>query len=48
MIKNEGISDTLKAIDEHIKKEYLKNKPEGKGDWRTYGCGADKKGNKVT
>ena len=35
MIRNEDISDTLKAIDEHIRDE-LKSRPEQKRDWRTY------------
>ena len=35
MIRDEDISDTLKAIDEHIKEE-LKSRPEQKRDWRTY------------
>jgi len=35
MIRDEDISNTLKAIDEHIKEE-LKSRPEQKRDWRTY------------
>jgi hypothetical protein len=34
---DKDVSDTLKAIDEHIKDE-LKSRPEKKRDWRTYGC----------
>jgi hypothetical protein len=40
------INDTLKAIDEHIKKE-LKSRLKQKKDWRTYECGEDKGCNKV-
>jgi len=46
MIRDEDISDTFKAIDDHIKDE-LKSRPEKKRDWRTYGCGEDKGCNKV-
>ena len=35
MIRDEDISDILKAIDEHIREE-LKSRPEQKRDWRTY------------
>jgi len=35
MIRDEDINDTLKAIDEHIRKE-LKSRAEQKRDWRTY------------
>ena len=32
---DKDISDTLKAIDEHVRDE-LKSRPEQKRDWRTY------------
>jgi len=35
MIRDEDISDTFKAIEDHIKDE-LKSRPEKKRDWRTY------------
>ena len=37
MIRDEDISDTLREIDEHIRKEYLEleSRPEGERDWRT-------------
>jgi hypothetical protein len=34
---DKDVSDTLKAIDEHIRDE-LKSRPEKKRDWRTDGC----------
>ena len=36
MIKDEDIILVLKQIEDHIKDEYIKSRPEKKRDWRTY------------
>jgi len=38
LIKDEDIILVLKQIEDHIKDEYIKSRPEKKRDWRTYGC----------
>jgi hypothetical protein len=35
LIRDEDISNTLREIDEHIRKEYLEGRPEEERDWRT-------------
>ncbi len=36
MIRDEDIRNTVKALDEHIRKEYIEAHPEKGRDWRTY------------
>ena len=35
-IKDEDMISVLKQIEDHIKDEYIKSRPEKKRDWRTY------------
>jgi hypothetical protein len=36
LIYDDDIQDTLKEIDQHIKKEYIDTHPKEERDWRTY------------
>lgn len=36
MIRDEDIRNTVKELDEHIRKEYIESHPEKERDWRTY------------
>ncbi|BBE42842.1 hypothetical protein NAS2_1457 [Conexivisphaera calida] len=35
LIRDEDISEALKEIDEHVRREYLEGRPEEERDWRT-------------
>ncbi len=36
MIRDDDIRNTVKEIDQHIRKEYIESHPENERDWRTY------------